>query len=648
MRFSPLCLMALLAATPAYAGFSLSDVALLEVKGRVMADHVGLPDAEVELSLDLDRDGQFSYYEKRSATTGADGSYEIEYIPNPVGATSAFVSFAEKLVDEFQRDGFTALVRYAPLPVAVTFRKEGYGTVSRPFSVLSLEHTADATLHRLQPLACAKESCLTPDGSVELQGLPSTVNRAYARAYSPAEESDRFPGPYADAGGSLLVSAGFAEIDLRTKGGESIQALDKPVQLRFRIEPTSWGSIVDQASGTSAVELPVYSFNEESGEWTAEKQGRLIRGDGTPVPERDLGAIRDGSYVGDVYASIEAAHFSTWNIDQPVSTHTCVKGRLVNPDGTPKAGAQVTVKGVSYDGWLFEVTADSDGRFAMGAMKSEGPGEDVDGNGVTGETFRARVALVFGDQVLEGPEFDTPTLNKRIIENKGLNCLPAACECPDLGDVVVTPHVARICTITGRVTFSGSVTDRSREPSAPLARGAALASVTVSGESPYLTPAEIERLCTGSSSCAPAVTNGSGEYALALPVLREFTVEASFEAERPDTEHLRDYYRARKSVSSCPDGQFQLDLEADYAALTPAEFSLYEGADEGPSCSCGSGGGSGASAAAQAALFGLPVFVTTWMRRERRRRSGAVRGKHIRTLSPESDGVVPGQGGGRV
>ncbi|HEX6765032.1 MAG TPA: hypothetical protein VF103_06130, partial [Polyangiaceae bacterium] len=408
---------------------------LLDANGRVAMLDGTLPSGvHVTLGLDLDRDGDLNTFETVRATVGDDGSYSVRYTPDPTDVDLEFIQFVTELAADYEARGFDAVLDDGPLPVVLRFEREGYSTVVKRFTTFSDVPSLDVVMAPLAAVHCAEDGCAAPDGSVRLSGFPggTGIARAYARAYDPSDDNGRFPGLFSDRSDNLLISSGFTEIDLRSQIGAPVTLLTSPVAVRFEASRTSWSSLRDLAEGSGRVEVPMYSFDEALAEWVPEADGELQNSDGSPVDEADFATVLDGSRSDPVFVSFETRHFSTFNCDAPVSSRTCVKGRLITVSGEAIGGIQVAVDGVSYTGTAGMVFTGADGSFASDLMRSELSGEDVDRDGHSGRTFQARVRASARVGIFLSDPFDSPTDTATI----GAGCQPSSCRCFDLGDIV--------------------------------------------------------------------------------------------------------------------------------------------------------------------------------------------------------------------
>jgi hypothetical protein len=207
---------------------------LFSASGQVaLADGVAPDGVKVKLQVDLDRNGRLDSFETLSGTVAADGSYTLKYDLNPKDVDLKFLTFVSKVVADYQARGFDSLLDDGPLPVILSFEREGYSTVVKRLSTLFETPNLDVTLTPLSDVQCAGSTCLSPDGGVRLSEFPggTKIARAYADSYDPSQETARFPGLFADRSNNLLVSSGFAEISLYQEDGTAVHQVAAPVLL---------------------------------------------------------------------------------------------------------------------------------------------------------------------------------------------------------------------------------------------------------------------------------------------------------------------------------------------------------------------------------------------------------------------------------
>jgi MYXO-CTERM domain-containing protein len=562
---------------------------LFDFSGKVaLLDGQSPGGVTVKVQADLNRNRELESFETVTARVSADGSYKLSYEldPGDFGVDLELVKFATKLIAAYNERGFEALLDKGPLPVMVSFQREGYTTIIKRFTTLDDAPSFDVVLAKLRDVQCAGTTCLSADGSVEVSGFPggTGIARAYAQAFDPGQDTPRFPGNFSDDDGNLLQSSGFAEINMYDEDGNEVHELSSPVKVRFEAKPASWPTLPDLKAQSGKIELPMYSFERASGEWVREADGELQREDGTAVAESELAAIHDGSFSGRLYISFATKHFSSFNCDEPIDVRACVKGRLVNAEGSAVVGAQVTVEGVSYTGNAGTFFSDAEGRFAADVFKSEGASEDVDGNGKRGETFQARVTAI-GTGIFTGEAFATASAQGSVQLDGGGSCRPSSCSCPDLGDITVDFETPRSCEVSVAVQFSGNHTVGD---GGPLEAGSVVASAEVSGQlngAAVMSPAFTAELCAG-QKCNGGKVAADGTLTFIVPVVGdapELNLNADLMITEGDTLH---YYSGSVTVAGCTRAQTKLDaaveIQTDHAAVTGiGEFIATLGA--GPS-----------------------------------------------------------------
>jgi len=542
-----------------------------------ISGHVALGDAQVpkgvkvRLQVDLDRNHKLDSFESVSGTVGSDGTYKLAYDLEPKDVDFEFVQFALKLVAAYQARGFEALLDKGPLPIVLSFQREGYSTVVKRFTTLTDPPSLDVVLAPLRDIQCLGEACLSSDGSVQISGFPggTGIARAYAQAYDPKDETPRFPGSFTDDADNLLKSSGFAEINLHDASGAEIHKLSSPVSVRFEAKRASWHTLPDLEPKSGRIELPMYSFDRDIGEWVREEDGELEHEDGTKVGEDALDAIRQGTFEGRLFIAFRTAHFSTFNCDEPIEGRACVQGRIVNAKGKALPGIQISINGASYTGNAGPTFTGTDGRFAGDVMRSERATEDVDFNGKSGESFTARVVAT-GTGVFVGETFETPRVQGSVIESSSKSCRAPNCDCLDVGDIEVEFEEPRACEITIDTRFSGKHAIGS---GGPLAKDDAVAGAKVrgvlTGELSLPQPA-VAAVCQDNACNAGKASKG-GTVTFIVPVVGDapsIQIDADLLVQDGDTSH---YYSGNLLVAGCKRGETKLaatlEVALDHAAM---------------------------------------------------------------------------------
>lgn len=521
----------------------------LNVSGKVaLLDGESAQGTRVVLGIDVDRDGDLNSFETVTATVNSNGRYTLRYQPDPTNVDFEFIQVVAGLIADYQARGFESLLDDGPLPILLRIEREGYSTVIKRFTTLNDAPSLDVLLEPLAQIQCTEGGCMSTDGQVRIEGFPggTGIARAFARAHDPKQNGSLFPGTFSDSDNNLLISSGFTEIDLRDENGDKIHALSSPVAVRFEAQPSSWASLRDLELDSGQIEVPMYSFDEGSGEWVSESAGVLQDVMGDAIPEDDFAAIQAGDYSGQVFILFETSHFSTFNCDAPVTRRACVKGRML-VNGTATAGVRVSVNGVSYTGTAGSIITGADGSFATDLMKSETAAEDVDGNGQSGETFTAQITASATLGVYLGEVFDTPSIQASVGTYVS-SCEPADCECVDLGDIDATFEPARPCQVTVRVTYSGQ--DIVGE-GGPLSAGDVIVNAKVTGSlsgqaAPLIDPTECTDL-----PCGSALVDANGFATFIVPVVGptpSINVDASYTMEADGATH---YYDGSITIAGC-------------------------------------------------------------------------------------------------
>lgn len=546
---------------------------LFDFSGRVaLADGLAPDGVKAKLQVDLDRNGKLENFETLSAKVQSDGSYTLAYELRPQDVDLKFLSFVSSVIAGYQARGFDSLLDDGPLPVVLSFEREGYGTVVKRLNTLFESPSLDVTLAPLSDVQCADTACLSADGGVRLSEFPggTKIARAYADAYDPSQETTRFPGLFTDRGNNLLVSSGFAEVNLYQADGTAVHQISSPVTTRFEAKRPSWSTLPDLDPNSGRIELPMYSFDQATGEWVSEADGELQFADGRVVPEDDLPAIHDGSYAQQVFVAFSTKHFSTFNCDAPIAERACVKGRIV-ARGTldALAGISVSVNGVSYTGSAGTIITGVDGSFATDLRKSELPGEDLDRNGQSGELLEARVVAT-GTGVFTGEAFETPTEQASVGQASRPGCKPADCDCLDLGDIEVEFEEPRLCELSVEALFSGRNVVGSE---GPLLEGDAVVNATLRASlvgGVQIPQAAAAAVCNG--ACGSASVPESGTTGIALAVVGDapqIQLDASWSV---DTEGTLHYYSGSLVVDGCGRDETTLTdvaaLRLDHSAVT--------------------------------------------------------------------------------
>ncbi len=491
----------------------------LTVTGRVYdSDSSGSPleDVTVRAAVDSNGDGKISSSEEVQATTDEDGRFSI------------VAPGVEKLA------------------TVVSFRSSGYATVFRTLKPRAdAEIELDVAMLQVEPLECTAGRCRSPNGALEVTGLPDGTSGS-GRAFNPITERDSFPGDFGDDEGNLLLSGSFSFVELENEAGDVVHELDAPVALEMRVPRDTWPVIVDIDPSNERIDVPMYAFDEVSGEWTRDGEGYLIDADGAEIPVAELPNLRDGSFGGIVTARADVDHFSYWNVDWPIESHGCVTAELRTASGGLAAGATVRVAGRTYSGDS-EESADEGGNFCLDVMRSENADEDIDNDGTKGTTHSVDVLVRHAGKLYALGQHEVP----KAAGTCGGSCL-------DLGTVDLTEDKELepvICEVEGIVVDI---------------RGVPQASASVVATDYLVDQEAFDALCGIDNCDFFASSDATGHFTYRAPLIAKLEVSAFASlVEGPLTRQ-----RIGKAVAAtCPSGPITVTLDDGYD-IVDLEVSL--------------------------------------------------------------------------
>ncbi|MFN8546182.1 MAG: hypothetical protein U0807_18525 [Candidatus Binatia bacterium] len=482
--------------------------AILAVHGRVVRIEDGasaaqaIPDAEVRIGVDRDGNGSLGAAEIATAATDPGGAYRLE-VP---------VTLGDAAVVSFRATGLAPLIR----------RVNG-----GPGADLLL----NAALRDLQVLDCngVPGQCLLADEKLSILGLTVPLH-GQARLFDPSRDADAFPGSYRDAQGNVLRPSVFSVVQLTDDAGTPVHDLSPPATLCMDVPRDTRSLLADLTPGTGVIEVPFYAFDEVAGTWVRDGAGTLQDGSGHDLAESRLPDIRSGAFAGPVVACGLIAHFSWWSVAVPMEGIACAGMTVRAPGGGPAEGATVYLTGVTYLGISDLQTADGAGSACTAVPRSEGVGEDIDGDGTPGETHRSRVRVLYGGTAYDGGE---------IVSAGHAGTCP--CAGPEIALSAANELGSNLCRLTGRVVDEA---------------GTASAGATVVAFDPAVPTEALEQVC-GLGGCSfVGVSASDGSFALALPFLQAIEMFAyGYDA---TFEHAR---VGELSLSDCPTAPIELQIE---------------------------------------------------------------------------------------
>ena len=210
--------------------------------------------------------------------------------------------------------------------------------------------------------------------SIPQSALPSGTTSVDVKmqAFNPNNpaEAEYFPGAYQDSAGNKLLSVAFNYADVTTNTGASLKKLAQksralqqktsanvqaevaePVIINRKVPTESCPALKQMGDSSASIEgfqVPVYTYNPESGLWDLLGQGTLYKGDGTQVPSGFTAFDCSGTdYVVEIKVTNDIFLSNWWNLDYPLvfnqPVKLCADVQLQDEAGVPFTGSYVYV-----------------------------------------------------------------------------------------------------------------------------------------------------------------------------------------------------------------------------------------------------------------------------------------------------------------
>ncbi|MCF6209710.1 MAG: hypothetical protein L3J88_01580 [Gammaproteobacteria bacterium] len=289
----------------------------------------------------------------KSATTDANGFYELSNIPVPASGS---------IVLTYEKDGYATFQR--SLPVA---DGETYAVAA---SLLQYHHNESIDAAQSNNLIIADPDNVTGPSLAEISfpagSLASSGNVTVEVAVGdPTTEAGRptFPGDYMAAstlGGEVdtpLESVVFTEITVTDANGTELTQLSEPATVTVRLPDTL------QSQYSTGDTVPWWSYDETTATW--------VREDAEPAtPQMDDAQVIDPNNDGVLYARAKVTHFSWWNVDVPMDEHACLCVTVQDENNAPAAGSLLIAEGVTYNGRSSPARTDMNGRACVTVKRS--------------------------------------------------------------------------------------------------------------------------------------------------------------------------------------------------------------------------------------------------------------------------------------
>jgi hypothetical protein len=221
------------------------------------------------------------------------------------------------------------------------------------------------------------------------------------------------------------------------------------------------------------------------------------------------------------------------------------------------SGAAVSAFGLSYNGTSGPETTGPDGSFCLEVMRSEQPGEDVDGDGTLGETQQVQLKVQSGTNLFSFGPFSAVTSAATCANGTGL----------DAGSLVLNGTSllsVSSCTITGRVVYSGNSVNGT--PTILPGGGVRLAKVAGYDQGAF------DPGAASCSNCLFTTADAAGYFSLQVPVLAGATISALANVRSSAGYGV---FVGQLTTAGCPAGP--VTIEADYFHIGNLQFTLFEG-----------------------------------------------------------------------
>lgn len=250
-----------------------------------------------------------------------------------------------------------------------------------------------AGLSRAQKLRLKQEgSDILVDINIPPELVPESESISANVAWvDPTTDPDLMPGSflaYSDRP-IMLSSAGFISVEMQNERGEEIRTLSPRIKtrseeqkavIRMKIPESAVPTLYDYVEDTTdKVEVPMWYFDERTQVWLpGEELGVMVDEKDNVITPRELAKITTGNLRKSIYVRASVEHFSEWNVDYPITTHSSLCGQIVDAQGKGVGGLHVTTQGKTYGGlgdWKGTYT-DPNGNFCVDVKKSdpENPG----------------------------------------------------------------------------------------------------------------------------------------------------------------------------------------------------------------------------------------------------------------------------------
>mgnify|MGYP003574971507 FL=1 len=293
-----------------------------------------------------------------------------------------YTSYSRKLKAE-EAINVNAKLQLVPVQTVVVNQKTSISGVA--VEGFNINVSADNDSQQSDSMQIQIPESLLPEGTSALD--------VAVRTFDPNDENDKefFPGAYADSDGNDLVSVAFNFAEINTDTGMSLQkamrkarqekiakaggahkvADDEPVIINRQIPAASCRlleSLGDSDALTTGFQVPVYTYNSDSGLWDLLGHGTIYTEAGEKISETQQEFNCDTTkFYLEIFVTNEIFLSDWWNLDYPLvftqPVDTCARIKINNPEGEVLAGV---------GGFVWDDTGDVD--FAVTSFTTNAEG----------------------------------------------------------------------------------------------------------------------------------------------------------------------------------------------------------------------------------------------------------------------------------
>lgn len=325
-----------------------SDPVVGTVSGKVLDYNTGSAVAGATVSVG-----------DQTAVTDANGDYTINNVDG-----------GSRVVVNADADGFAEQSKV----ISISAQEND---VKLTLSMLSVDYTttfdASVSSNIADPNSPAAVDLGAVNALVDSSGtLPTGSVTSKMTVIDPTQDASVMPGDFStdlgDGTMGSIESFGAMTVTFEDNSGNELN-LGSGQTATVRIP-------LQDKSGTPPTTIPLYYYDEQSGEWVEEGSASLV----------DTGDPNTSYYEGTV------THFSTWNADK-IYDRVFINGCVEDFAGNPITGITVTATGDDYSGSA-TATTDANGNFSVAAKQNSTVLVNASSNGKKSNTAQITTTTV--------------------------------------------------------------------------------------------------------------------------------------------------------------------------------------------------------------------------------------------------------------